>query len=157
MPLTYRTLSSPVGPWTVEGSDDAVTRVFMPGERAPAPTRRVGAAVADAARQLDEYLRGRRRDFAVNLADAPATDFQREVWHALSTLPFGTVATYAEVASLVGRPRAARAVGNANHANPWPGFIPCHRVVASTGLGGYGGGPVVKRFLLRLEGVGAYA
>jgi methylated-DNA-[protein]-cysteine S-methyltransferase len=69
----------------------------------------------------------------------------------LEAIPFGQVATYADVAAAVGRPRAARAVGNANHANPWPIIIPCHRVVAATGLGGYGGGIEVKEFLLDLE------
>ncbi len=140
----------------MEGGDDALTRVYMPTESAPEPTRRAGAAVTDAARQLDEYFRGRRRDFDVALAETPATDFQREVWRVLRSLPFGTVATYAQVASLAGHPRAARAVGNANHANPWPVFVPCHRVVASNGLGGYGGGEDLKRFLLDLEGVRAY-
>jgi O-6-methylguanine DNA methyltransferase len=89
----------------------------------------------------------------VKLRDVEATPFQHEVWSALCDIPFGEVRTYAEVAGAVGRPRAARAVGNANHANPWPIIVPCHRVVAATGLGGYGGGERVKRYLLGLEGV----
>ena len=106
-----------------------------------------------AARQLDEYFRGARTEFDVALAVTSATSFQHEVWRVLQSLPYGSVATYSAVAELAGRPRAARAVGNANHANPWPVIVPCHRVVASHGLGGYGGGEDVKRYLLTLEGV----
>ena len=110
-------------------------------------------AVAVAARQLEEYFRGQRRRFDVPLAPVAATDFQRDVWGALSEIPYGEVRTYAEVARRVAKPGAARAVGNANHANPLPIVVPCHRVVAGEGLGGYGGGDEVKRYLLALEGV----
>jgi methylated-DNA-[protein]-cysteine S-methyltransferase len=104
-------------------------------------------------KQLEEYFGGTRREFDVHLATERATEFQRDVWNALVEIPFGEVRTYGEVAESVERPRASRAVGNANHANPWPIFVPCHRVVATTGLGGYGGGDDVKRYLLDLEGV----
>lgn len=148
---TTVTVSSAVGPWSVEGSDDGVSRVWMPHECPPptsvAPHRRV----ATAAHQLQEYFDGTRTTFDVTLVEPPGTDFQRAVWRALCSLPYGHVVTYANVAALVGRPRAARAVGNANHANPCPVFVPCHRVVARHGLGGYGGGDHVKRFLLDLE------
>jgi len=87
------------------------------------------------------------------LATTRATEFQRDVWNALVDIPYGEVRTYGEVAESVNRPRASRAVGNANHVNPWPIFVPCHRVVATNGLGGYGGGDTVKRYLLSLEGV----
>ena len=149
----YVTVESLEGPWTLEGSERGVSRVFMPHEFAPAASRHACAVVEDAARQLEEYFRGDRRVFDVLLDEPPATQFQREVWSALRSLPYGTTATYAEVAALTGRPRAARAVGNANHANPWPVLLPCHRVVASNGIGGYGGGERLKRFLLALEGV----
>lgn len=96
---------------------------------------------------------GQRRHFDVPLVSVEATDFQRDVWEALVEIPYGEVRTYGDVAISVDRPRASRAVGNANHANPWPIIVPCHRVVSSTGLGGYGGGDEVKRFLLNLEGV----
>ena len=75
------------------------------------------------------------------------------MWGALRKIPYGQVRTYGEVADSVGRARAHRAVGNANHANPWPIVVPCHRVVSTEGLGGYGGGGNVKRYLLDLEGV----
>ncbi len=156
MNVTYAVVASPVGAGTVEGSDEGITRIFMPHETAPRSSPRMDPTVERAGDQLEEYLRGRRTTFDVPFGEVPATDFQRQVWRVLMTLPYGTVATYARVAELAGRPRAARAVGNANHANPWPVIVPCHRVVASTGLGGYGGGEDVKRFLLALEGVTLY-
>lgn len=153
MELTYATVDSRVGPWTVEGGVGGVTKVFMPHEPCPSTSRAPHGLVEEAARQLEEYLSGERRDFDVTLAEPVATRFQRDVWRVLRSLPYGTVATYGRVAELAGRPRAARAVGNANHANPWPVLVPCHRVVASDSIGGYGGGEDLKRFLLSLEGV----
>jgi methylated-DNA-[protein]-cysteine S-methyltransferase len=146
-------VESPVGPWGVEGTDDAVTAIYLPGEHRRASTGTPPKAVAKAAKQLEEYFKGKRRHFDIALADVDATSFQRDVWDALVAIPFGEVRTYGEVADSVERPRASRAVGNANHANPWPIIVPCHRVVATSGLGGYGGGDAVKRYLLELEGV----
>lgn len=106
-----------------------------------------------AAHQLDEYARGKRRAFDVPLKPT-GTEFQRAVWGALAAIPYGEVRTYAEVAREVGKPSAFRAVGQANHRNPVAPFIPCHRVIASGGgLGGYGGGLVLKRKMLALEGI----
>ena len=153
MELSFASVTCAVGTWTLEGDERGVTRVYMPHERPSRETRSVHDTVANAARQLQEYFEGSRTDFEVTLADTSGTEFQHDVWRVLQTLPYGSVATYAEVAELMGRPRAARAVGNANHANPWPVFVPCHRVVASHGVGGYGGGEGVKRWLLALEGV----
>ena len=80
------------------------------------------------------------------------TDFQKAVWHQLSLIPYGTTISYSTLASLTGRPKAARAVAQACHCNPIAIIIPCHRVIAAGGgLGGYSGGLEVKRFLLRLE------
>lgn len=151
MDHTSVTVRSAVGPWTVEGCDDGVARVWMPHEGARPASVVAHRRVSAAARQLEEYFDGIRTTFHLRLIETPATDFQRAVWRALLSLPYGRVVTYSYVAGLVGRPRAARAVGNANHANPWPVFVPCHRVVARHGLGGYGGGDDVKRFLLELE------
>ncbi len=143
---------SPVGPWGVVGDDAVISRILMPNER-PRASRAatVPAAVARGASQLGEYFAGRRRTFDLPLDETVGTAFQRAVWAALTAIPYGATATYADVARDVGRPRAARAVGGANHANPWPIVVPCHRVVATTGLGGYGGGLDAKRFLLGLE------
>ncbi len=123
----------------------------MPGESFR-ETPRVPAPLADAARQLTQYFARTRREFTIPLDDVEATDFQRAVWRVLERIPYGETRTYGDVAAALGRPRAMRAVGNANHANPWPILVPCHRVVAAHDLGGYGGGLEVKRFLLSLEG-----
>ncbi len=146
-------VDSGVGPWGVEGTKDAITAIFQPGELRRASEGPVPRVVASAAKQLEEYFLGTRRSFDVPLADVESTDFQRDVWAALVEIPYGEVRTYGEVALRVERPRASRAVGNANHVNPYPIVVPCHRVVASTGLGGYGGGEGVKRYLLEIEGV----
>jgi len=146
-------VATPVGEFGVEGTADAVTAIHLPHDHHRASTGTPPREVARAARQLEEYFGGKRRQFDVALAPVAATRFQRQVWDALVAIPFGEVRTYGEVARSVDRPGASRAVGNANHVNPYPVIVPCHRVVASAGLGGYGGGDVVKRFLLRLEGV----
>jgi methylated-DNA-[protein]-cysteine S-methyltransferase len=153
MELFRSAVDSPVGRWVVEGDERAVTRVIMPHEKARASHGDAPKAVKAAAEQLAEYFAGGRRRFSVSRAPVPATPFQQEVWDALCAIPYGEVRTYGDVAAAVGRPRAMRAIGNANHANPWPVLVPCHRVVAANGgLGGYGGGLDVKLFLLDLEG-----
>jgi methylated-DNA-[protein]-cysteine S-methyltransferase len=144
---------SPVGVWGVEGDERAITRIYLPHEESPASLGPSPAAVAAGVQQLEEYFAKKRTSFQLTLASVAATSFQRDVWAALSAIPYGEVRTYADVAAAVDRPRATRAVGNANHVNPWPSVVPCHRVVAMRGLGGYGGGDTVKRFLLNLEGV----
>lgn len=102
--------------------------------------------------QVEEFLTGGRRGFRVDL-DMCGTVFQKKVWQALREIPYGEVITYGELARKVGRPKASRAVGQANGANPIPIIVPCHRVVGTNGLGGYGGGLPVKRLLLGIEGV----
>ena len=80
------------------------------------------------------------------------TPFQRQVWDALKDIPYGGTRTYADIARSVGREKAVRAVGGANHANPVPIIVPCHRVIGANGsLTGYGGGLRIKEYLLRLE------
>ena len=144
-------LESPVGTWGIEGDDEQIFRIYLPNERWRTSRGTAPVAVADAITQLREYFDGTRRQFELLLGHHDATDFQRDVWQALRAIPYGEVRTYAEVAQMVHRPLAARAVGNANHANPWPIVVPCHRVVGASGLGGYGGGDEVKRFLLNVE------
>ena len=146
-------VKSPVGVWSVVGSDEGVTHIHLPQDEMTASKGTAPKPVADAVEQLREYFAGTRRSFKVKLAPSRATDFQSDVWEALRRIPYGQVRTYGEVADAVRRPRAHRAVGNANHANPWPIVVPCHRVVSTEGLGGYGGGDQVKRYLLDLEGV----
>lgn len=105
-----------------------------------------------AQRQLQEYACGKRQDFDLEL-DAQGTDFDRKVWRELRRIPYGATQSYGEIARRLGNPGLARAVGGANARNPLPVIVPCHRVLASTGLGGYSGGLGVKRQLLSLEGV----
>lgn len=146
-------VSTPVGPFGIAGSDEHLSGIYLPHERHRNSRGTLPRAVAEAAAQLEEYFAGERRSFDVALGHVDATDFQRDVWRALIAIPYGEVRTYGEVADIVGRPRASRAVGNANHVNRFPVIIPCHRVVSTAGLGGYGGGEEVKRYLLALEGV----
>ncbi|MCS7041297.1 MAG: methylated-DNA--[protein]-cysteine S-methyltransferase [Bryobacteraceae bacterium] len=103
--------------------------------------------------ELDEYARGRRREFQVPFR-LDGTQFQQDVWKALLGIPWGERRTYGEIARALGRPGAARAVGAAAGRNPLPVIVPCHRLVAADGtLGGFSGGLEVKRRLLALEGL----
>ncbi len=103
--------------------------------------------------QLDEYFHGKRETFDLPLR-AEGTDFQRTVWAALQTIPYGQTITYKELAERIGNPAAIRAVGRANGSNPIPIVIPCHRVIGADGsLIGFGGGLLLKEQLLGLEGV----
>lgn len=144
-------VDTPFGPMVLEGEEN-LTRLWLPntlpddrGRGEETPLLRVART------QLLEYLSGARRSFDLPL-DPAGTDFQRSVWEALRAIPYGQTRTYGEIAAAVGRPRAVRAVGQANHVNPLPIFIPCHRVVGKNGaLTGYAGGLDLKRALLALE------
>ncbi|MCL6614645.1 MAG: methylated-DNA--[protein]-cysteine S-methyltransferase [Firmicutes bacterium] len=104
-----------------------------------------------AAREVEEFLAGRRQGFSFAV-DPPGTAFQRAVWERLREIPYGATATYGEIARRMGRPAAARAVGAACRANPIALAIPCHRVIGAGGdLTGFGGGLALKEWLLRLE------
>jgi methylated-DNA-[protein]-cysteine S-methyltransferase len=108
--------------------------------------------IAIAAEQMREYFAGRLRQFDLPL-DPQGTAFQKRVWCELETIPFGQIRSYAQVAVAIGKPKAVRAVGAANGANPLPIVVPCHRVIGSSGrLVGYGGGLALKHRLLELEG-----
>ena len=102
-------------------------------------------------RQLDEYFLGKRRRFDLPLSPL-GTEFQKQVWKALRDIPYGELCTYQDVAEIIGRPKAFRAVGNANGRNKLPIIIPCHRVVGKhTQSGGFGMGMKVKNTLIGLE------
>jgi methylated-DNA-[protein]-cysteine S-methyltransferase len=108
-------------------------------------------ALAEIRRQVNEYAKGKRQEFDLKLA-AEGPDFNKLVWNALCDIPFGTTTSYAAVARTIGFPKAARAVGAANGANPIALIVPCHRVIGSDGsLTGYGGGLPLKRRLLEHE------
>ncbi len=103
-------------------------------------------------RQLMEYFAGDRQDFELELAPQ-GTRFQRQVWSQLQRIPFGATTSYGALSAAIGRPKASRAVGAANGANPIPIVIPCHRVIGIDGsLTGFGGGLDAKKALLELEG-----
>ena len=104
------------------------------------------------ATQLEEYFSGKRREFTVDLAPM-GTAFQRAVWAALRSVPYGKVTTYGTLAAAIGRPTACRAVANAVGKNPILILLPCHRVVASGGIGGFTGGLHRKRRLLQVESI----
>jgi methylated-DNA-[protein]-cysteine S-methyltransferase len=148
--------SSPSG--SGSGVSRIVVQITLPGSDPEPPPDAVEQRDVGIARQLDEYFDGSRRriDADVDLSTVTGP-FQRTVLETLRReVPWGETVTYAELAALSGRPRAARAVGTAMASNPVPLIIPCHRVLASNGLGGYGGAPGrpdLKRALLALEGV----
>jgi len=102
-------------------------------------------------RQLDEYLEGQRKGFDIPVLML-GTDFQKDVWNAVTKVPYGATSTYSQIARDIGKERAVRAVGNAMAANPISIIVPCHRIIGSGGkLVGYGGGLSLKRKLLTLE------
>lgn len=132
----------------VTAGEDALMRIRL-GTRAPRPA--ASSFEQQIARELTEYFEGTRTQFSVPLKPE-GTTFQRAVWNALEQIPYGETRTYGDIARAVGNPSASRAVGMANHHNPIPIMIPCHRVVATGGkLGGFGGGVDLKRRLLQLE------
>lgn len=105
----------------------------------------------DVKKQLKEYFTGLRRKFDINLK-LDGTEFQKNVWNALTEIPYGEVCSYKDIAEKIGSPKAFRAVGNANNRNKIPIVIPCHRVIGSNGkLVGYDGGIEIKEKLLNLE------
>jgi O-6-methylguanine DNA methyltransferase len=116
-----------------------------------AKVARDDAANRPAAKQIVEYLEGARTSFDLPL-DLRGTDFQQRVWKALREIPYGETRSYQEIAKKIRKPRAVRAVGAANGANPVSLVVPCHRVVAAGGkLGGYAGGLALKQRLLAME------
>ena len=149
--MAWLRFETPFGPMALEG-ETALTRLWLPGTLPDLRGRGEETPLLRAAREaLLAYFAGERRDFDLPLAPA-GTDFQRAVWEALKAIPYGGTRTYGEIAAAVGRPKAVRAVGQANHVNPLPIFIPCHRVVGKGGaLTGYAGGLDLKRALLALE------
>jgi methylated-DNA-[protein]-cysteine S-methyltransferase len=153
--MRYTVIGSPLGDILISGLDHAVTRVdFVDSRNAPQidPTwERDDAAFADAAQQLRAYFAGDLKQFELRL-DTGGTPFQRRVWTALLSIPYGATTTYGRLAQQLGDPRAVRAVGLANGRNPISIIIPCHRVIGADGsLTGYGGGLPRKRWLLAHE------
>ena len=165
--LLYSRTESPAGPLLLGVSRTGLALIEFAKERTQ-PSPHVIARGADGkktsitweesasatrsyAQELAEYFAGQRREFSFDL-DLRGTDFQKRCWRALLEIPYGETRSYREIAQRV-ETTGYRAVGMANHTNPIPIVVPCHRVIAANGtLCGYGGGLDTKRWLLRLEG-----
>ncbi|RYD53740.1 MAG: methylated-DNA--[protein]-cysteine S-methyltransferase, partial [Sphingomonadales bacterium] len=157
MTISYTTMPSPFGQLTLVASDEGLAAILWENDRPSrvkltemreAPDHPV---LAEAQRQLASYFAGKRTNFDLPL-DFRGTDFQKSVWAALLTIPFGETRSYGEIARQIGRPSASRAVGAANGRNPISIVAPCHRVIGANGaLTGFAGGLAAKEVLLRLE------
>lgn len=147
-----------MGPLRLTGHSEALLRLEFSTQRdclgfsaLPADCQRSDAEFADAIRQLTLYFGGRLREFSLPLLPQ-GTAFQQKVWRQLQQVPWGTTASYGELAMAIGQPTACRAVGLANSRNPLPILIPCHRIIGrQRSLTGYNGGLDRKRVLLQLE------
>jgi methylated-DNA-[protein]-cysteine S-methyltransferase len=157
MSCEYTLMPSPVGQLTLVARHGKLTAILWEKER---PNRvRLGAlqeannspVLQETKRQLKEYFAGTRNRFELEL-DFAGTEFQKKVWQALLTIPFGETRSYSQIAAQIGNPKAVRAVGAANGRNPISIVAPCHRVIgASGGLTGFAGGLEAKQYLLALE------
>lgn len=145
-------MNSPVGWLTLVEDDGALTELRFGLPRSE-ETLQETPLLLEAKHQLEAYFAGQRKVFDLPLAPK-VTAFQQQCWQALRRIPYGQTCTYAQQAAAIGNPKACRAVGTGNHANPIPIIIPCHRVIGADGrLTGYGGGMEIKRKLLLLEGI----
>jgi methylated-DNA-[protein]-cysteine S-methyltransferase len=152
--MQFRSVDSPVGLLTLAGRDGRlmhlrmVDQTYEPSRNGWTPD---DGAFPDAVEQLESYFAGELFDFELDL-DLVGTTFQRGVWAALLTIPYGQTRSYGEIAAQIGSPGAFRAVGLANGHNPIGIIVPCHRVIGANGsLTGYGGGIDRKRALLGFE------
>jgi methylated-DNA-[protein]-cysteine S-methyltransferase len=146
-------MDTPVGRLVLESDGDVLIGIWLRSQPKTSPDDGHDAppVLKDTATQLHEYFAGERMEFDVPM-ELDGTAFQKEVWLELTRIPYGETISYGELARRVGRPKGPRAVGQANGKNPIPIIVPCHRVLASDGIGGYGGGLPMKRALLAVEG-----
>ncbi|MER7108304.1 methylated-DNA--[protein]-cysteine S-methyltransferase [Streptomyces sp. NPDC000229] len=152
----HTVIDSPYGPLTLVATDGVLSGLYMTDQRHRPPEETFGdpdpRPFTEAIRRLDAYYARELTafDLPLNLAGTP---FQRSVWEQLRRIPYGETRTYGELAEVLGKPGASRAVGLANGRNPVGIIVPCHRVIgASGGLTGYGGGLHRKQRLLTFEG-----
>lgn len=153
--MYYTYLKTPIGKLLLAGSENELRLISFPEgamRKQPEPDWiQSEKPFREASRQLLEYFKGKRTKFDLALKPE-GTPFQLEVLQELTRIPYGATASYGEIASRIGRPKASRAVGAANGRNPLPIVIPCHRVVGSNGsLTGFGGGLDTKKSLLDME------
>ncbi|UHL64036.1 methylated-DNA--[protein]-cysteine S-methyltransferase [Paralcaligenes sp. KSB-10] len=157
MAYAYKTMDSPVGQLKLVANDAKLCAILWEHDK---PNRvRLGPmteevnnpVLLDTERQLNEYFAGKRNRFELELEFA-GTEFQKKVWAALLTIPFGETRSYSEIAAQIGHASAVRAVGAANGRNPISIIAPCHRVIGASGnLTGFAGGLMTKKRLLALE------
>lgn len=139
----------PIGTLCIEEANDCITGLYR--DNTVGKDEVETDVIREAYRQLTEYFAGKRQSFDLPI-QLKGTEFQRKVWEALQTIPYGETRSYGEIAKQVGSPKAGRAVGGANHNNPVMIIVPCHRVIGANGsLTGFGGGLDMKAFLLALE------
>ncbi|GAB1261737.1 methylated-DNA--[protein]-cysteine S-methyltransferase [Aurantivibrio plasticivorans] len=154
MTVYYTSMASPLGELGIAGDGDAITHVWMAGQKNIPDMDHWqfnDVIFANATQQLTEYFSGKRVAFDLPLKPA-GTSFQQRVWRMLQTIPLGDTWSYKALATAVGKPAAARAVGAANGRNPIAIIVPCHRVIGSNGsTTGYAGGVERKRWLLNHE------
>lgn len=156
---TYTIMPSPIDPLTLVAREGQLIGIYCQ-EHKKKPLigqdwREDSAPFGEAIQQLEEYFKGKRREFDLPLAPE-GTSFQRTVWAELQNIPFGQTISYGELARRIQNPKAVRAVGLANGRNPLSIVIPCHRVIGANGkLTGYGGGLERKKKLLEMEGFGS--
>jgi methylated-DNA-[protein]-cysteine S-methyltransferase len=153
--MYYSYIETPIGQLTLFGNDKGLTGINFPsGKNQIIPDihyQKNEQKLAKAAQQLDEYFSGKRKEFTIPL-DINGSDFQKTVWEALRSIPYGQTMSYGDIAKMIGRPTASRAVGMANGRNQIPIIIPCHRVIgADKSLTGFAGGLETKKILLLLE------
>lgn len=153
--MRHRIHATPVGDYILAISHDALCGLYRMEQKYLPPDQELGlrddTIGETVVAQLDEYFAGTRREFDLPLAPR-GTEFQRDVWEALTEIPYGQTMTYGELATSVGRPTASRAVGGATGRNPISIIVPCHRLVGASGqLIGYAGGAPTKQLLLDHE------
>lgn len=148
MSVKHRTLQTPIGKIGLYADDIGICNLAFGAQT----DQNDASELLDwAQRELEEYFAGRRKVFSVPLSIS-VTPFRERVYRALAEIPYSETRSYTEIARKIGNPNAARAVGMANHANPVPIILPCHRVIGADGrLTGYVGGLEIKQFLLELE------
>lgn len=141
-----------IGRIGIVANGEAISNLYLPRSQTPHELKIIETALLNqAGQQLQRYLTGNGKTFELPL-DPVGTEFMQKVWQSLLAIPYGETRTYAEIAQSTGNRKACRAVGMANHRNPIPLIIPCHRVIGADGkLVGYGGGLEIKAYLLELE------
>ena len=158
MLFSLKVIPSPIGRLRLIASDEGLAAILWDNNHPPPAyladlvENPAHPTLLHAETELNEYFSRNRKSFSVPL-DMRGTNFQKQVWEALLSIPFGETRSYGQIANQLGNPNATRAVGAANGQNPIPIIVPCHRVIGANGkLTGFGGGLQIKDHLLALEG-----